>query len=114
MRKVELFEAIRRDRAVHGWGVRKLSRVHRVGRGTVRQALRSSVPPPRQAPMREAPVLGAGKPFIEAVLEADREAPRKQRTPPTGFVNGHPNVRTRGQRKVRTFGHLSARRRSCV
>jgi len=29
-------------------------------------------------PAREAPVLGPAKPFIEAVLEADREAPRKQ------------------------------------
>ena len=79
MRKVELFEAIRRDHAVHGWGVRRLACVHHVGRGTVRQALSSAVPPRRRIPRRKAPVLGPAKPFIEAVLEADRQAPRKQR-----------------------------------
>jgi transposase len=79
MRKVELFEAIRRDQAVHGWGVRRLAKQHGVGRRLVRQALSSALPPPRRAPVREAPVLGPAKPFIEAVLEADREAPRKQR-----------------------------------
>jgi transposase len=79
MRKVELFEVIRRDHAVHGWGVRRLARVHRVGRRTVRQALSSAVPPPRPRPRREAPVLGPAKPLIESVLEADRQAPRKQR-----------------------------------
>jgi transposase len=79
MRKVELFEVIRRDHAVYGWGVRRLSRVHHVGRGTVRQALSTALPPPRRAPRREAPLLGPAKPFIEAVLEADRQAPRKQR-----------------------------------
>src|SRR5438105_14085590 len=79
MRKVELFEAIRRDQAVHGWGVRRLAKQHGVSRRVVRQALSSALPPPRRAPVREAPVLGPAKPFIEAVLEADREAPRKQR-----------------------------------
>jgi hypothetical protein len=32
MRKVELFEVIRRDHAAHGWGVRRLARVHSVHR----------------------------------------------------------------------------------
>ncbi|HEX6351194.1 MAG TPA: IS21 family transposase [Candidatus Dormibacteraeota bacterium] len=79
MRKVELFEVIRRDHAVHGWGVRRLAKTHGVHRRLVRQALSSSVPPPRQVPQRAAPRLGAAKPFIEAVLEADRKAPSKQR-----------------------------------
>ena len=78
MRKVELFEVIRRDHAVHGWGVRRLSKVHRVHRRLVRQALHTALPPPRPVPAREAPVLGPAKPFIEAVLATDREAPRKQ------------------------------------
>ncbi len=79
MRKVEMFEAIRRDRVAHGWGLRRLARVHRVGRSTVREALASSVPPERKVPTRSAPVMGAAKPFIEMVLEGDREVPRKQR-----------------------------------
>ena len=79
MRKVELFEAIRRDHAVHGWGVRRMARFHKVSRTTVRLALASAVPPGRKVPTRGAPVMGAAKPFIEMVLEADRLAPRKQR-----------------------------------
>jgi hypothetical protein len=79
MRKVELFEAIRRDHVVRGWSIRQLARVHRVGRRTVRQALTSSVPPERKVPKRAAPVMGRVRPFIDGILEADREAPRKQR-----------------------------------
>lgn len=79
MRKVELFEVIRRDHALHGWGVRRLAKIHRVHRRLVRQALSSAVPPPRQVPQRPAPALGPAKPFIEAVLEGDRQVPRKQR-----------------------------------
>jgi len=79
MRKVELFEAIRRDHALHGWGPRRLAREHHVGRQTIRQALRSAVPPERKTPLRLAPVLYQAKPFIDEVMEADRKAPRKQR-----------------------------------
>jgi hypothetical protein len=79
MRKVELFEVIRRDQARHGWGVRRLAKVHRVHRRLVRQALAAALPPERKLAVREAPVLGPAKPFIEMVLIADLEAPRKQR-----------------------------------
>ena len=79
MRKVELFEVIRRDHHLKGWGVRRLAREHQVGRRLVRQALSSAVPPPRRAPEREAPVLGPAKPFINSILVGDLEAPRKQR-----------------------------------
>ena len=76
---MELFEAIRRDHAVKGWGIRRLAREHHVHRREVRQALRSAVPPERKAPLRLAPVLFKAKPFIEEVLERDRQVPRKQR-----------------------------------
>lgn len=79
MRKVELFEAIRRDHVVKRWGVRRLAREHRVHRRLVRQALRSALPPERKPPLRLAPVLFRAKPFIEEVLNRDRQVPRKQR-----------------------------------
>jgi hypothetical protein len=79
MRKVELFEVIRRDHAIRGWSVRQLARIHKVGRRTVRQALSSPVPPDRKVPEREAPVMSQLRPFIDGVLELDQEAPRKQR-----------------------------------
>src|SRR6266487_2544038 len=62
--KVELYEQIRRE--------------YEHGGGTIR-ALASAMPPERKIPERERPKLAAAIPFIEAVLEADRKAPRKQR-----------------------------------
>jgi transposase len=76
---VELFEVIRRDHDRHGWGVRRLAREHHVGRRLVRQALSAAVPPARKMPVRESPVLGPAKAFIEGVLAADQRVPRKQR-----------------------------------
>jgi hypothetical protein len=45
----------------------------------VREAITNAVPPPRKAMPRERPKLGPAAAFIDEVLQADREAPRKQR-----------------------------------
>jgi hypothetical protein len=46
----------------------------------VRQALLSPLPPAKRAPVsRPAPKLGPFRALIDEWLEADREAPRKQR-----------------------------------
>ena len=45
----------------------------------VRQALANAQPPERRRTERERPVVGPLIPFINAILEADRKAPRKQR-----------------------------------
>jgi predicted transcriptional regulator len=80
MTKVELFEAIRRDRYVQQKSVREIARDRGIHRRTVRQALESAVPPARKRVEREAPVLTAAMcQLIDAWLEGDREAPRKQR-----------------------------------
>ena len=79
MPKVELYERIRRDRARYGWSIRQLSRVHGVHRREVRQALANAVPSPRKEVVRARPVLGPLTARIDAILAADREAPRKQR-----------------------------------
>jgi transposase len=78
--RVELFEQIRRDREREGLSLHALARRHGVHRRTVRLALESAVPPPRKRPEgRPAPKLGPFRALIDSWLEADREAPRKQR-----------------------------------
>ncbi|MGH7338705.1 MAG: hypothetical protein ACREI7_14075 [Myxococcota bacterium] len=77
---MELFEQIRRDRDREGLSIRALAERHGVHRRAVRQALASPVPPVKRSPSsRPAPKLGAYRALIDAWLEADREAPRKQR-----------------------------------
>jgi transposase len=77
--RVELFERIRIDRREEGLSVRGLARRHRVHRRAVRQALRSALPPPRAVPRRASPVMGPWIGLVREWLEADRDAPRKQR-----------------------------------
>ena len=76
---MELFEEIRRE---HEFGVGTIQGVSRklgVHRRMVRQALSDAVPPARKVPDRKKLRLEPVMEFINRVLEADREAPRKQR-----------------------------------
>jgi transposase len=77
--KVELFEQIRRE---YEFGIGTVRGVaHRLGvhRRMVRQALANAEPPERKQVEHQRPVIGPLRPFIDAILEADRAAPRKQR-----------------------------------
>ena len=77
---MEQFEQIRRDHAREELSIRELAKRHGVHRRAVRQALESAIPPPKRAPeVRPAPKLGPYRAVIDEILEADREAPRKQR-----------------------------------
>jgi transposase len=78
--RVELFEQIRKDRRVEGSSIRELADRHHVHRRTVRQALKSAVPPPRRPyAQRPRPAIGPYAQVIDGWLLADREVPRKQR-----------------------------------
>lgn len=77
--RVEQFERIRRDARDEGLSIRALAERHRVHRSTVRAALGDATPPARKVPARVAPVLGPHVATVRGWLEADRDAPRKQR-----------------------------------
>ena len=66
-------------RGISGASIRGLAHRHRVHRRTVRQALRSALPPPRKPVAKAAPRLGAHRATIREWLVADLSAPRKQR-----------------------------------
>lgn len=76
---MELYEQIRREYE-HGSGtIREVSRKLGVHRREVRKALSSAIPSARKVSERDHPKLAPAIPFINAILEADRKAPRKQR-----------------------------------
>lgn len=79
MRRVELFELIRRDYE-QGLSKRAIARKHHVHRRAVRQAIASAIPPERRPSVRPRPVFTEeARAFVDGVLLADRRAPRKQR-----------------------------------
>jgi transposase len=79
--RVELFEKIRRARRVDASvSIHELARRFGTHRRTVREALLSAVPEPRQPVVdRPCPVMGPWKEIIDQWLTDDLTAPRKQR-----------------------------------
>ncbi|MCO8308829.1 IS21 family transposase [Streptomyces sp. RKCA744] len=81
--RAELFAAIRRDKRLDPeLSQRALAEKYGVHRRTVRQALLSAVPPPRKKPAPRVAVLDPAKPWIDAMLREDANAPRKQKHTP--------------------------------
>ena len=76
---MELFEQIRREYE-HGTGsIKGVAKKLGVHRRLVREALGAAIPRDRKIAVRERPKLAGGVAFIDAILEGDRKAPRKQR-----------------------------------
>lgn len=75
----ELFEEIRREYEFGVGTVLGVAKKLGVHRRMVREALGNAVPGRRKKPERKRPRLAPVTGFIDAILEADRQAPRKQR-----------------------------------
>jgi hypothetical protein len=76
---VELFEAIRREYQFGEGTVKGVARKFGVHRRMVREALADAIPKQRKIMERVRPKLEPAVPFIDAILESDLKAPRKQR-----------------------------------
>ena len=76
---MELFAEIRREYEFGVGSVAGVARKFGVHRRLVREALGSAVPLVGAAKERPRPRIGPVAEFIDAILEADRRAPRKQR-----------------------------------
>src|SRR5437588_13104592 len=84
---VELFETIRREYEFGVGSIQGVARKLGVHRRLVREAVANAVPAERKRPERARPVVGPLVEFLDAMLLAERKAPRKQRhTAPRIFV----------------------------
>lgn len=77
--KVELFEQIRREYEFGAGTIQGVAQKLGVHRRMVREALGSAVPARRKKNRRPHVKMAPAAGFIDAILEADRKAPRKQR-----------------------------------
>jgi transposase len=79
MRTVDDFAALRQAHR-DGQSIREIARQFHVARDTVRKALRHPEPPPYTPTQpRAAPTFGPFRAIVDAILQADATAPRKQR-----------------------------------
>src|SRR4051812_16916302 len=76
---VELFEQIRREYEFGLGTIQGVARQLGVHRRLVREAVQSAVPRQKAPPVRPRPRLEPVAAFIDGILDADRQAPRKQR-----------------------------------
>ena len=77
--KVELFEQIRREYEFGIGTIVGVAKTLGVHRRMVREAIGSALPRRRKKPKRPRWKLQEAVDFVDAILEADRKAPRKQR-----------------------------------
>src|SRR5215216_3343278 len=76
---VELFEQIRCEYEFGIGTIQGVARQFGIHRRLVREAVEGAVPREKASPVRPRPRLEPVAGFIDAILDADRQAPRKQR-----------------------------------
>lgn len=76
---MELFEEIRREYEFGVGTIAGVARKVKVHRRMVREAIASALPKARKKVERPHSKLGTAIPFIDQILQGDRQAPRKQR-----------------------------------
>lgn len=79
MKKVELFEIIRKEYFQYKKSIRYIAKTHGVHRRQVRQAIANAIPPARKTCGRKCSVLTEQmKQIINQWIKDDLQAPRKQ------------------------------------
>lgn len=78
-KKVAIYEQIRREYELGVGTIQGVARKLGVHRRMVRDAIANALPARRKKPQRPRTKLGEATTFIDAILEADRKEPRKQR-----------------------------------
>ena len=76
---MERYEQIRREYEFGVGTIKGVAREVGVHRRMVREAIANALPPPRKKALRPRTKMGPAIGFIDAILEGDRQAPRKQR-----------------------------------
>src|ERR1700693_697092 len=76
---VDLFEEIRREYEFGTGTISGMARKFGVHRRLIREALASAIPKESEGQQRPKPRVGPVAAFVDAILEGDRRAPRKQR-----------------------------------
>ena len=79
---MELFEEIRREYEFGVGTIAGVARKVKVHRRMVREAIGSALPKPRKKTERPHAKLQAVIPFIDQILQGDRQAPRDRRDSP--------------------------------
>ena len=107
---VKLFETIRREYQLGLGTIKGVPRKLGIHRRMVREALADAVPKERMGVERARPRLEPAIPFIDAILENDLQAPRKQRHTATGFMTGCGPRSRRSRWRKRPCGPTYGRR----